>query len=88
MYFFDVLIVLLTELADTFLTVSEDNTAAGTDQRLFRFIDRSNSETDSLFHQKQFWLVHSGLFTAWYLFFQSRHCHNRSAGLSAWLLRH
>ena len=52
------------------------------------FIDRSNSETDSLFHQKQFWLVHSGLFTAWDLFFQSRHCHNRSAGLSAWLLRH
>ena len=35
-------IVLLTELADTFLTVSEDNTAAGTDQRLFRFIDRSD----------------------------------------------
>ena len=35
-------IVLLTELADTLLAVSEDNTAAGTDQRLFRFIDRSD----------------------------------------------
>ena len=34
-------IVLLTELADTLLTVSEDHTAAA-DQRLFRFIDRSN----------------------------------------------
>ena len=33
-------IVFLAELADTFLTVSEDHAAAGTDQRLFRLVDR------------------------------------------------
>ena len=35
-------IVLLTELADTFLTVSEDHAAAGADQRLFRLVDRGD----------------------------------------------
>ena len=35
-------IILFAELADTLFAVSEDNTAAGTDQRLFRFIDRSD----------------------------------------------
>ena len=33
-------IVFLAELADTFLTISEDHAAAGTDQRLFRLVDR------------------------------------------------
>ena len=35
-------IILLTELADTFFTVSEDNAAAGADQRLFRLVDRGD----------------------------------------------